>query len=64
MYREINLGGIQVAPFVAYAIGALLVLLALRFLFARIRFERYVANPPLAEAGLYVIILALLIVFV
>ena len=37
--------------------------MALRLLFARLRIARYVANPPLAEAGLYVCILALLIVF-
>jgi cadmium resistance protein CadD (predicted permease) len=54
---------VLLSPFVAYAAGALAILVILRLLFARLRIARYVANPPLAEAGLYVCILALLIVF-
>ncbi|GJE61878.1 DUF1656 domain-containing protein [Methylobacterium trifolii] len=63
MRHELQIGGVLVSPFVAYALGAFAILLLLRLLFARIRFSRYVANPPLAEAGIYVCILALLIVF-
>ncbi|MCJ2035822.1 DUF1656 domain-containing protein [Methylobacterium sp. J-068] len=63
MRSDLDLGGVLLSPFVAYAAGALAILVALRFLFARLRIGRYVANPPLAEAGLYVCILALLIVF-
>ncbi|MET0257111.1 MAG: DUF1656 domain-containing protein [Methylobacterium sp.] len=63
MRHELQIGGVLVSPFVAYAIGALLVVIALRILFRKIRFSRYVANAPLAEAGIYVCVLALLIVF-
>ena len=63
MRHELQIGGILISPFVAYAVGAFAILLALRLLFRRIRFSRYVANPPLAEAGLYVCVLALLILY-
>lgn len=63
MHEDIHIGGVLISAFVAYALGAFLILLALRRLFARIRFSRYVANAPLAEAGIYVCVLALLIVF-
>jgi len=63
MRSDLDLGGVLVSPFVAYAAGALAILMVLRLVFARLRINRYVANPPLAEAGLYVCILALLIVF-
>ncbi|KQT79661.1 hypothetical protein ASG51_03145 [Methylobacterium sp. Leaf465] len=63
MRSDLDLGGVLFSPFVAYAAGALAILLGLRLLFAHLRIARYVANPPLAEAGLYVCILALLIVF-
>ena len=62
MRHEIAIGGVLVSPFVAYALGAFGILIALRVLFRRIRFSRYVANPPLAEAGIYLCVLALLIV--
>ncbi|MDO9427950.1 MAG: DUF1656 domain-containing protein [Methylobacterium sp.] len=63
MRQDLDFGGVLVSPFVAYAAGALAILMLLRVAFNRLRFSRYVANPPLAEAGLYVCILALLIVF-
>jgi hypothetical protein len=62
MFRELTLDGVLVSPFVAYAAGALLLLVALRPLLRLIRFERVFANPPLAEAGIYLCLLALLIV--
>ncbi|GJE26954.1 DUF1656 domain-containing protein [Methylobacterium organophilum] len=64
MRQELEIGGILVSPFVADALGAFALLILLRALFRRIRFSRYVANAPLAEAGLYVCLLALLIVLV
>ena len=63
MRHELDIGGILLSPFVAYAGVAFLIMMLLRFGFARIRFGRYVANPPLAEAGLFVCILALLVAF-
>jgi hypothetical protein len=62
MHADIHIGGVLISSFVAYALGAFAILYALRRLvFARIRLSRYVANAPLAEAGLYVCVLALLI---
>ena len=63
MRHEIEIGGILVSPFVAYALGAFAILLLLRILFRKLRFSRYVANPPLAEAGVYVCVLGALIFF-
>ena len=63
MRHELDMGGVLFSPFVAYAGAAFLIMIVLRFGFARIRFSRYVANPPLAEAGIYVCILALLVAF-
>ncbi|GJD77161.1 DUF1656 domain-containing protein [Methylobacterium gregans] len=62
MHADLQFGGILISPFVAYALGAFAILAALRPLLTRIRLNRYVANPPLAEAGIYVCILALLVV--
>lgn len=64
MFHELTIGGVLVSPFVVYAGAALAILLALRPFLRLMRFERVFANPPLAEAGLYVCILALLIVLV
>ncbi|WP_019903937.1 DUF1656 domain-containing protein [Methylobacterium sp. 77] len=63
MRHDIDIGGVLISPFVAYVAAALAIMLVLRLGFSRIRFSRYVANPPLAEAGIFVCILALLIVF-
>lgn len=62
MHADLQIGGVLISPFVAYALGAFAVLALLRPLLTRIRLGRYVANPPLAEAGIYVCILALLVV--
>ncbi|CAO4177961.1 DUF1656 domain-containing protein [Methylorubrum populi] len=62
MHHDLTLGGILVSPFVAYALIAFAILVALRVVFRWIRFGRFVANPPLAEAGIYVCILALVVV--
>lgn len=64
MHRDIQIGGVLIASFVGYALGAFAIVMALRWVFARIRLSRYVANPPLVQAGLYVCVLALLILFV
>ncbi|KMO18307.1 DUF1656 domain-containing protein [Methylobacterium platani] len=64
MFHELTIGGVLVSPFVAYAMAALAILLCLRPVLRLMRFERVFANPPLAEAGIYVCILALLIVLV
>ncbi len=61
MHEDIHFGGVLVSSFVGYALVAFAILLVLRLIFARIRLSRYVANAPLAEAGIYVCVLALLI---
>ena len=62
MHHDLTLGGILISPFVAYALIAFAILVALRVVFRRIRFGRFVANAPLAEAGIFVCILACLVV--
>jgi Protein of unknown function (DUF1656) len=59
--RDIDLGGILVAPFVRYLFLALVILIAVRFVVGRLGLRSMLANPPLAEAALYVCILASLV---
>ena len=61
--KDIDLGGILVAPFVRYLFLALVILIAVRFVVGRLGLRSMFANPPLAEAALYVCILASLIAF-
>ena len=61
--RDIDLGGILVAPFVRYLFLALVILIAVRFVVVRLGLTSTFANPPLAEAALYICILASLIAF-
>ena len=61
--RDIDLGGILVAPFVRYLFLTLVILIAVRFVVGRLGLRSMFANPPLAEAALYVCILASLIAF-
>ena len=63
MWRETNVGGVLVAPIVPYAVLALLIYLVLRPLLMRLRLQRWTWNTPLAETGLYLCILSLLVVF-
>jgi hypothetical protein len=55
--RDIDLGGILVAPFVRYLFLALVILIAVRFVVGRLGLRSMFANPPLAEAALYVCVL-------
>ncbi len=59
--RDIDLGGILVDPFVRYLFLALVILIAVRFVVGRPGLRSAFANSPLAEAALYVCILASLI---
>ena len=52
MRHDITIGGVLVSPFVLDALVAFAILVVLRVLFRRIRLGRFVANPPLAEAGI------------
>lgn len=62
-FPELVIGGVLVAPFVLYAGVALVVFLVLRPVLALIGFDRVFANPPVAQLSVYVLILAVLIVF-
>jgi len=61
--RDIDLGGILVAPFARYLLLAFAIIIAVRFVVGRIGLRSMFANPPLAEAALYVCILGSLIAF-
>jgi hypothetical protein len=61
--RDIDLGGVLVAPFVRYLFLALVIVIAVRFIVGRLGLRSMFANPPLAEAALYVCILASLVAF-
>jgi hypothetical protein len=61
MHKDIHIGGVLISSFVGYALVAFAIIMVLRLAFARMRLSRYVANAPLAEAGIYVCVLALLI---
>jgi hypothetical protein len=61
--RDIDLRGIMVAPFVRYLFLAVVILIAVRFVVGRFGLRSMFANPPLAEAALYVCILGSLIAF-
>src|SRR3981189_2157509 len=60
---DIDLGGILVAPFVRYLFLALIILIAVRFVVGRLGLRSMFANPPLAEAALYVCTPASLMAF-
>ena len=62
-YRELVLGGVLIAPIVAYAATALLMFLLLRPLLHVVGFARLFSNPSLAELSLYVAIFGLLGLF-
>ena len=61
MWRETNIEGIFFPPLLVYLLAALVILLALRLVFLRLHVYRWVWNPSLAEAALYVCILGALI---
>ncbi len=44
MRTDLQIGGVLISPFVAYALGAFAILVLLRTLFARVPLGRYVAN--------------------
>jgi hypothetical protein len=61
MWRETNIDGVFISPLVAYMIGALVVYIPLRWFLLRLRLQRWVWNPLLVEAGIYVCILGILV---
>ena len=63
MMHETNIAGVLMSPLVAYIVAAAILWLPVRWLFERLRLDRWTYNPPLAEAALYVCILGALVVF-
>ena len=61
MWRETNVFGIFLSPLLGYMLAALLLYLPLRWVLVRLRFDRWVWNAPLADAGLYLCVLGALI---
>jgi hypothetical protein len=61
MITEWNVGGVFMAPIVAYAILAALIFAGCRFVLARIGFLHLVWHPALFEVALFLSILSLLI---
>jgi hypothetical protein len=61
---EFIVAGLLISPFVKYALVTLVIFLPIRLALARVGFQRWVWHPLLAEAGLYVCLLAVLNIFV
>ena len=61
-FSELVLGDTLVSPFVAYVIASAIIVAVLLPMLRTIGFERVFANPRLALLGMYVIVLAALIV--
>ena len=61
MWRETNIAGVYVAPFLVYLFAAGVIWLPLSWLLERLRLDHWVWNPPLMEAALYVCILGALV---
>ena len=61
--RDIELGGVLIDPFVRCLLLALIILIVIRFVVGRLGLRSMFANPPLAEAALYVCILVSLVAF-
>ncbi len=61
-FDELVVGGVLIAPFIRYALGAAVLLAGLRPLLRLVGFDRAFSNPPLVTLCLYVLILAVLVV--
>jgi hypothetical protein len=60
-FLELIIGGVLVAPFVIYVVGALVVFWMIRPLLHLVGFSRIFSQPSIAELSLYVTILGLLV---
>ena len=63
MWRELNVGGVYGPPLLSYMLAALVLYLPLRAVLTFLGLWRWTWNQPLAEAGIYVCLLALLSTF-
>jgi hypothetical protein len=62
-FRELVVGGVLLAPFVTYAVAALVIILAIRPILHLTGFVRIFSHASIAELSLYVAILGVLVVF-
>jgi hypothetical protein len=60
-FRELVIGGVLVAPFVPYALVALIIIWIMRPLLHLVGFSKMFSQPSVAELSVYVIILGLLV---
>jgi hypothetical protein len=61
-FSELIIGDVFLAPFISYAVTALVIILALRPILRLCRFDKLFSHPAVAELSLYVTILGLLTV--
>lgn len=57
MIKEITIAGVYVAPFAAYLAVSGLIYLPLRWIFNRIRIERFVWHRTLFDLAVFIILL-------
>jgi Protein of unknown function (DUF1656) len=63
-FSELVVGGVLLAPFVSYAVGAFALFLVLQPLLRIAGFSRMFSHPSIAALSLYVTILGLLTVLI
>ena len=63
-FHEFVIGGVLFAPFVAYALAALAIILVLRPILHLIGFARMFSHVSIAELSLYVAVLGTLVLLV
>jgi hypothetical protein len=61
-FSELRLGGVLIAPFVSYAVAALILFFPLRLILVRASIHRLFSASPIVEVCGYVLILAALFV--
>jgi len=61
-FSDVVIGGVFLAPFIAYAAAALVIILALRPILRVLRIREIFSQPSIAALSLYVVILGLLTV--
>jgi len=59
-FRELVIGGVFVAPFITYAMAALIVLLLIRPFLRFVGFSRIFSNAAIAELSLFATVLGLI----
>lgn len=60
---ELVVAGLLIAPFVKYALIALLLFVPIHLMLARLGIQHWAWHPLLAEAGLYICLVAVLNIF-